>query len=272
MSYTSRETSISGGSPFELYVFTTESGTWRLASGDKARTYQGVAYSLEAIFRTNTSQSTEAKGGHVKVTLPQDHPIAQLFVNFIPSTPLYVTVFRNHDGEAESETVVAFTGRVQSGQFTTNDRCEMDCAPESEQLKRRVAAASFQKPCNHILFDEGCTVDKALFRSAAVLTSVSADGITIKSAVFASKPDGWWATGYIEVGADRRMVVSHAGDTLVLMNPLNGLAVGSDLFVYAGCDRTYDGANGCQSKFANGVNFMGWQWIPTKNPFSSGVN
>lgn len=272
MSYDSRERSISSGQPFELYYFVTETQAWLLTSGDKERSYQGRIYTPEAIVRTNTSQSVEAKGGHIKVSLPQDHELAQLFVGFIPSTPVFLTIFRGHDGEPESETVVNFTGRVQSAQFTTADKCDLDCAPEQELLQREIAAPCFQRPCNRVLFDEGCTVDRELWRLAAILTDVSADGLTLKAAEFASKPDGWWTTGYIEKDSSRRMVVAHVGDTVTLMNAQNGLGVGQAVSIFPGCDRTYDGAQGCQAKFANGANFMGWQWIPTKNPFSSGVN
>jgi uncharacterized phage protein (TIGR02218 family) len=271
MSYDSRETSVSGGQPFELYQFQTESRSWYYTSGDVPRTYLGQAYnpSSDSIVRTATAQSSETKGTHVKVTVPKDNAIAQLFVSFIPSTSLFLTVFRGHDGEEESEMKVAFTGRVLSGNFTTDDKCELDCAPDSELLQKRIASACFQKQCNRMLFDEGCGVDRTRFSTQGTITYVSVDGLTIKAAEFASKRDGWWSMGYIESGYDKRMVVAHSGDTLTLMNALNGLAVGSIVTVYAGCDGRF---STCQMKFGNGVNFMGWPFIPTRCPFNgSGI-
>lgn len=268
MSYDSRETSVSTGQPFELYKFLTETETWLMTSGDVERTYQGQVYQPTALVRTSTSQSTEVKGGHVKIRMAPNNEIAQMFVATIPSTPLFLTIYRGHDGEPQSEVVVVFTGRVLSAQFTTDDLCELDCAPESELLERRIASTCFQKQCNHILFDAGCGLHKELWRVSGVLTAVSPDGLTLTSPAFVSRPNGWWNTGYIEYGTDRRMVISHVGETVKLMTALNGLGPGVQISIYPGCDRSYEV---CQQKFNNGANFNGWQWIPSKNPFSSGV-
>ncbi len=271
MSYNSRETSANGAQPFELYLFQTQTQTWRLTSADEAKVYQGNGYSLETVKRTNTSQSAEVKGGHIKVTIPKDHPIAQQFVSYIPSTPLSLVIYRGHDGEADSEVVTNFTGRVLSAQFTTADTCELDCAPDTEILKRNIASACFQRPCNRILFDDGCTMMKTAWRVMGTVQSISADGLTVTIAACGTKPDGWFQTGYMEKGTERRMVWTHAGTSISLINVMAGLKVGDAVYVYAGCDRTYSGANGCTTKFNNGVNFMGWEWIPGTNPFSSGL-
>lgn len=122
MSYNSRETSVSSGQPFELYLFQTQTQSWRFTSADEAQSYQGAAYSPESISRTNTSQNAEVSGGHIKVTIPKDHTIAQMFVAYIPSTPLTLVIYRGHRGEADSEMKVAFTGRVLLGRLTTQMR------------------------------------------------------------------------------------------------------------------------------------------------------
>lgn len=271
MSYDSRESSVSSGQPFELYLFHAHDDTWRLTSSDEERLFQGALYHPETITRTNTSASSEVKGGRIKVTIPKDHPIAQLFISYIPSTPLTLVIFRGHDGELESEMKVAFTGRVLNGRFTVNDECELDCAPDSEILKRNIATACFQRQCNRILFNAGCGLSNAFWRVTGTVSDVSADGITVTIPECATKPDGWFAAGHIERGAAQRMVITHSGAVITLINPINGLEAGDSVNVYAGCDRTYSGPNGCTTKFDNGVNFMGWEWIPAKNPFSSGL-
>jgi uncharacterized phage protein (TIGR02218 family) len=271
MSYDNKESSVSSGQPFELYLFQTQDQSWRLTSAGEARLYQGGAYAPETILRTNTSANSEVKGGHIKVTIPKDHAIAQLFIAFIPNTPLTLVIYRGHEGELESEMKVAFTGRVLLGRFTTDDTCELDCAPDSEILKRSIATACFQRPCNRMLFDAGCGLSRDLWFIAGIVQSVSNDGLTIAIPECAGKSDGWFASGHIEKGSERRMIIAHAGSDIVLMNVLNGLQAGDLVKVYAGCDRTYSGPNGCTTKFNNGANFMGWEWIPAKNPFSSGL-
>jgi hypothetical protein len=84
-------------------------------------------------------------------------------------------------------------------------------------------------------------------------------------AAFATKPNGWFNAGYIEKGTERRMIINHAGDTLTLLNPMAGLAVGDAITAYAGCKRDY---SDCVSKFNNGERFFGFEWIPARNPFN----
>ncbi len=271
MSYDARESSISSGQPFELFLFETQDQIWRLTSAAETRLYQGAAYDPEVIDRTNTSASSEVKGGHIKVTIPKDHPIAQLFISFIPSTPLTLVIFRGHDGEPDGEVKVAFTGRVLLGRFTTEDTCELECAPDTEILKRSIATACYQRPCNRILFDAGCGLSNALWRILGTVQFISVDGLAVTIPECASKSDGWFAAGHIEKEASRRMIISHVGSQLMLINPMNGLNEGDSVFVYAGCDHSYSGSNGCSTKFGNGANFLGWEWIPAKNPFSSGL-
>lgn len=271
MTYDARESSTASGQPYELYLFQTQTQSWRVTSADEEKLYLGAYYAPEVIVRTNTSASSEVKGGHIKVTIPKDHEIARLFIAFIPNAPLTLVIYRGHEGEAESEMKVAFIGRVLLGRFTTDDTCELDCAPVTEILKRNIATACYQRPCNRILFDDGCGLSNAAWKVSGEVQAVSADGLTVTIAECATKADGWFAAGHIAKGIERRMVVTHAGSVITLINPLIGLAAGDEVEVYAGCDRTYSGTNGCTTKFSNGVNFMGWEWIPARNPFSSGL-
>jgi hypothetical protein len=46
------------------------------------------------------------------------------------------------------------------------------------------------------------------------------------------------------------------------------ILVGDNVTLTAGCDRT---RATCVAKFNNLANFMGFPYIPTKNPYSSGL-
>ena len=260
MTFDARETSIHGGQPFELYLFQTETQSWHLTSADRAIVFSGNSYEPEAIIRTATSQGQELKSGSITVTIPKTHEIAQLFVSFIPPTPLSLVIFRGHEGEPESEIVTHFTGRVTIAIF--GDDCELRVVPEQELLQKRIPGPKFQKPCNHILYDSGCTVDKALFNVMGTLTFVS--GEIIKAAAFATQPDGWLDAGYIEKATERRMILNHVGDTVTLLSAMAGLEVGDPVTAFAGCKRTLDD---CDIKFTNLEHFFGFEWIPAKNPF-----
>ena len=260
MTFDARETSVHAGQPFELYLFQTQTQTWRLTSADRAITFNNNSYEPEAIFRTASSQGQELKSGALTVTIPKTHELAQLFVSFIPPTPLSLVIFRGHEGEPESEIVTHFTGRITMALF--GDDCELRAVPEQEILQKRIPGPKYQKPCNHILYDSGCTVDKALFNVSGPLTFVDDD--VIKAAAFATQPDGWLDSGYIEFGTERRMILNHVGDTLTLLTGLASLTVGTVVTAFAGCKRTIAD---CDIKFANLPHFFGFEFIPARNPF-----
>ena len=98
----------------------------------------------------------------------------------------------DQEGEADSEVKVAFTGRVLMARFTPEDTCELDCAPDTEILRRNLARATFQAPCNRVLFDAGCGLSNAFWKVTGSVTSVSADGLTVKVAECTGKTNGWF--------------------------------------------------------------------------------
>lgn len=265
MSFISRETSQYSGKPYELFLFSTVEGVWRYTGADEIKTYNSVPFTPEAITHTGASQSNEVQGGQVKITLPLTNAVAQQFIAYIPNSPMWVTIYRAHDGELDSETVVYWQGKVSQPRF--GDACELTCVPEQQELKKTIPTATYGTQCNRILFDLGCTVDKTAFRQLGTLTSVV--GVTIKAAAYSTKPDGFFNGGYIEFGNARRMILNHVGDTLTLIAQLPSLVIGSQVWAYAGCNHLYNGD--CVTKFANGKNFFGFQWIPSNNPFVGSI-
>lgn len=260
MTYAARETSIDTGQPCELYAFQTADSGWYFTSGDEAQSYLGQTYAIETINRTAITQSGETKAGQVKITVPLDNAVAQLFRTYIPDTPLSVVIYRTHG--TDGEFVVIFTGRVLVASF--GDFAELTAMPESDVLKYAVPSEQFQTQCNHFLFDAGCKVAKALYMVPGVVGAIAGNVLTIPAC--AGKPNGWFTAGYIEFGLQRRMILSHVGNQIALIAPVPGLTVGASVNAYAGCMRDF---GTCVSKFNNPQNFAGFQWIPINNPFAT---
>jgi hypothetical protein len=263
MSYNARETSLRDGDPYEMYLFQTETRAWRLTSSHETKTYNGEAFTPEAITRTSTSQDRENKSARTKVTIPKAHEVAQMFVPYIPVSPLSLIIYGAHEGEAE--VIVTFTGAVQ--QATFGDNCELSCAPESERLKKKLFQPSFQKPCNRLLYSPACGVNRADYAWPVTLTVVGADGITIVAAEFGDKPDGYFNNGYLEKGFERRMILNHAAQTINIITPFSALVVGDQVTAYPGCNRDYLACD----DYNNLDRFLGFDGIPNKNPFNGGI-
>lgn len=262
--YDQREASRLEGQPIELYLFQTDTHSFYVTSADEPQEFSGNTYEPLAITRTDFGQGPEAKAGATTVTLPKNHLIALEFVSYIPATPMSLVIYRRHRDDAEEQTIVLFIGAVKSARFA--DPCELHCEPESAVLQRRIPGPRYQRPCNRVLYALGCDVDREDFKVAATITDVSQNGLRIRAAEFATKPDHWFDAGYIEMGAQRRMVLRHINQELDLILPMPGLGVGSELTAFAGCQRRFQ--EDCVDKFDNGHRFLGFEWIPTRNPFN----
>jgi len=70
-----------------------------------------------------------------------------------------------------------------------------------------------------------------------------------------------------------RFIASHSSGTLTLMQASNSLSAAIEggpqsVTLYPGCSHTIAD---CRDKFNNLVNFGGFPWIPSKNPFNNSV-
>jgi uncharacterized phage protein (TIGR02218 family) len=264
MSIATREESVFSGQPFELYLFQTSGQSWLLTSSDAARSGPGGEYTPTAIFRTSIGKGAEQKSNSTKVTIPRDHEIAQLFLGSVLATPLTLTIYRGHVGE--SGTVVQFIGNVMSAAF--GEDCELDCAPEEQILRQHIPRLRYQTPCNKVIYSPACGVDREgsafgkNFKIHAQVTDVAAEVVT--AAEFDDYGSGWLTNGYLEWGYFRRMIIRHVATEITLILPIPGLVMDQWVDAFAGCPRTYAT---CKSKFDNGPNFWGFEWIPGRNPF-----
>jgi hypothetical protein len=196
VSYEQRETSAAQGYPFEYYLFATEDQTWRLTSTDQDTTLDGETYVSIPLSRSEISDDQERRRGAVNVMIDPNHEIAALFRSYIPDTPLFLTIRRNHADLADGEAKVIFNGRVNQCIF--GDPCTLICVPDTDDLKKQIPARTFQSQCNHILYDAGCTVNPEDFKDTINVDSISADGLTVSASEFADRPTGWFKNGWIQ--------------------------------------------------------------------------
>lgn len=267
MTYTALETSQRSGAPVDLFRFRIGTGTafW-LTSSDVSLVYNSDTYTPEAISRTEIKQDAEADQGAVVIGVPRTHPIASYFLLYSPEPPMQVEIFSKHRTDAEVSRI--FSGTVGSVAFA-GAVAKLTCLPEFEALRRLIPRNTCQGQCNWALYSGQCGVTRTAFQVLGPVSLISLD--TIQSSPFSAKPDGWFNNGYVErADGSRRWIVTHVGSTLTLMSPFIGLAVGETVTAFAGCDRTVADCNG---KFSNIARFLGFPYVPKRNPFgSSGVS
>lgn len=237
-------------------------------------TYTSAA-TVGGITHSAISENTEKTANTLALTVLRTFPIADMFKAGTPPCSIYLRV---HVKDAGTEKLCIYSGRVRSVEF--NDlTATINCQAILDVLQRPGLTPRFSRSCPYALYDaKTCMASKNAFRWADLpVEAVSEDGLTVTCSLLASKPDGYYTNGLAEFGENphsvhqvpqnRRMVLSHAGDTIVLMTAIPGLQAGSVFTIYKGCDRTFES---CKT-FNNAGNFGGFPYIPIKNIYKNGL-
>ena len=266
MTYDAREKSRYLGQPIEGFRFTQGSNMWFYTSADRAITLPAGVFAPEAIVRSELDFSQEDTGETIELTLPRANPVPALFIGDLPSTPVWVTVYRAHRGE-ESLAVTIFSGKVIRARFEESEAI-LTGASLMAMLSRTVPILALQTPCNHALYSGTCGANPTASRDLVSVTSVN--GATVVSGGFALRPDQWYRGGRLETAnGETRFIVDHQGNTVTLISPLPGLGSLDEVRAYWGCDHL---EATCQDKFDNLVNHLGWSRLPGRNPFSGRID
>ena len=159
---------------------------------------------------------------------------------------------------------VIWVGEVDAISARTNI-VTLRCIPISTNLKNKIPNLAYQSVCNHQLFDKGCGLDASSYR---LITTVSVDGSKLISDDFAAKPNGYYTLGYVSFAHETRLITNHEGNTIWLQLPFDTSPDGKEVHVYPGCDKRPET---CKNKFNNLNHFLGFPYIPFKNPVVWGV-
>jgi uncharacterized phage protein (TIGR02218 family) len=264
LTYSSRETSIYGGEPIEIYSFDREGiQIWRYTSCDRDLIIDGNVYTAAPIKRNDIEGSQDVERTALKITMPADADFPQQFIASPPTDRIMVEARRYH--YADSEIAFLWIGRVvnvEQKEFQAIVLCESAIS----SLKRPTLRRVYQTTCPHLLYGNECQLIKSAWVVPATLQA-GTGGLDLVSSTFAGYPDGYFAGGFVEItiagNLNRAFIVSHSLDTIVTGLPLQGAIVGLSINAYPGCDHSLDT---CSAKFSNHLNYGGFPFIPTKNP------
>lgn len=264
MSYLDQETSVEAGQPVELYVFQTGVTTYRYTSAEDVVTFAGNPYVPKQITRTDPAQSEGDRQNDLTVTLPAEDPVCSALVGVVPGEATELSIIRFHRGDVEAYNL--WGGRVVNASYKKRGAvCHLRCITSETAFSRSIPRYRYQSLCNHELYDANCTALKASFKHTGLVSAVSGRTITVDG-LLTAEGAGWSQGGYVDLaGVDPRVILEQDGDTLTLMLPFNVVVLGQNVDVYAGCGHTI---SVCASKFSNDINFGGFPYVPTKNPFA----
>ena len=264
-SYIDKEESIEI-QPLELFHFWREDGLqhWRYTSRDEAVEFQGNTFSKGPINRGTISYNPDIEISQVDINavFEEDPFIKYLAQN--PIDPIWVEIIRVH-ADLPNQGSVLFIGQISGVGFRGQNVSAKGVSFEFF-LKHPIPVFRYQPKCNHFIYDDivdgfGCGVDKTPFLVSAFVT---VSDLVLTSAVFGGYDDGYFKHGWVEFGAEKRMVAEHVGNDITIRYGFaESIPAALEIDVYPGCDGD---AETCRDTFSNIVQFGGHLYIPTDNP------
>ena len=247
----------------EVYQFEWGGTIERFTSWPENITFLGNVFETAPIKRSGLNIDHEFSA--VKMTI--NAPIIDAFARYIANTPIEatrVTVYRGLLSDM-SDYIILFAGRVLN--VSVKDlQAQASCESNTDILTFAYPRFMYQAYCNHEVFDSECGLDENIWKVSATVTISGADLI---SATFGGFSNGYFTNGRVIAGSDQRLITNHVTTTITLQVPFDDrVSDGDTVIVLPGCDGA---ASTCQNKFSNFTKFLGFPYIPSKNPVVWGI-
>lgn len=266
MSFASLETSVDSGRPLELLLINYSQQSWYYTTSEVPVIHnfnEYTPYPFIAGKRQNTSDASKAT---MVVKVPHDAPVGELFRIRPPSEVVTVTLFGEHFLDNDFQTF--WKGRITAVNWEL-PWLELHVENVFASLRRLGIKRRYGIPCPHTLYEDGCFVDREVYRVSGTVGSIT--GSTLGIAAINSSVAGYYSGGYAEwissvTGAmERQMIMASSPGSVFVSSAPVGLAVGQAIDVLPGCDHLF---LTCDQKFANTLNYGGMPFRPEKNPFN----
>lgn len=272
MTFRAIETSPHDGEPFNLYEIANGTAAWRFNTTELEVDHNGDTYTPAQITHTAPVETQELGKSSIKVSIPRDNPVAQMYNAHPPTAVTWVTVYEKH--QTDSEVLVSWLGRVTDSELIDGHTCELRCEPITTSIRRMGLRRFYQRQCPHLLYGTSCKVNDALYRVARNITGVSGLSLAIAGdALPVNRFAGGMVTWDSVVGPQYRFITSNSANQLEVNMPIlaptdpfgRGLAVGDVVRFFPGCAHTL---TDCIDKFNNLDNYGGFPFTPLNTPFS----
>lgn len=251
-------------SSVDLFRIVVGSEVWRFTSSSEPQEHESEEYVPTPIGRGEIQTKSDLARSDIELRLPLEHPLSVELLSSWNESIITLTVFTKRP----SGTEVSWKGRFTN---TQPDNAHLKLIFESiyTSMRRPGLRARFQKSCRHALYGRGCDLDPESFAQAATLSAITGSVLTVPEA-------SSFAAGYFSGGMVRApdgvltYITNHSGSSLTVNRVSRSLAEafatsgpGLAITIYPGCDHSYAT---CEAKFLNGLNYGGFDYIPSKNP------
>jgi len=256
----------------ELFRIVVESEVYTFASSVDQIYNSGTGdefYQKTAIARTEIESKKELTKASVTLEIPLDHPLAKFMLTTYFEQSVTITIFEDIDGVVS----VFWKGRLANIQ-PSNRSLSLIFESTFTSLRRPGLRATFQRTCRFALYGKGCNLNPSDFQVSAILSAINSNVLTISEA--ASQPDGYYVGGMLGApDGSLSYIIGHVGTSVTVQRVSKSLlsafaltGVTTAILLYPGCDHS---RGTCHAKFNNVINYGGFDWIPSKNPFGGSI-
>lgn len=268
--------SLSATQPIEFYTFVGSFRTYRYTSADTSLTLDAQLYEALPIGRGAVRAGDQTQDQlDVEITLPYDAEVVRDYAYLSAPATLQVIITaidRSADlgngAFASSGGVVLWSG--QASGFSVTKRVARCRVPSNfvRSLNNEVPSVYYQNPCNHVLYDTRCKVLRASFETTTTVTGIT--GGTLIGVTDDGAADDFLNAGEIVNNrtGERRLVLRNVANAITIPLEFVDILVGDEVALAAGCDHSF---NTCRTKFNNTINYGGFPFIPTDNPFEGAL-
>lgn len=266
--YDELEQSGSDSRPVEAYEFVGSFQTYRYTSSDRIVNIAGNDYAPIAITRSRLQAGThEDENLSLDLEMPFDIDVVRDYAFAETPPSLELTVYRQQPSAVGTNFVIYWKGKVRG--FTVTDRKAKIQVPSvfSLALQGELPNVYYQTPCNHTLYSGRCGVLAADHGFAATIQAVLGTAITLTTSPTTTND---LAAGEIvnDRNGERRMILANSGNSVDIGYAFVDLIPGDTVMLYRGCNHSFET---CRVKFDNVINFGGYPYIPSDNPFEGEV-
>lgn len=268
MDYNELEESVALSQPVECYRFIGSTREYLYTSANQTISLEGRRYWPIAQTRSNIKSMTQDQGNvTLDLEIPCDVEVVQDYAYAETPPKLELELYRRQMRATSDSFVLFWKGEVTG--FNIRGRMASIKVPSlaSLALQSNLPNVFYQAPCNHILYDERCTVSRASNSVSRIVGGASGTNIYLTAS---AGPDDDFSAGEIVNNRtqERRLVVSNNDTHVVIGFPFVDIRPADNVTLYRGCDHTI---SHCKDKFSNAINFGGFPYVPVDNPFEGSL-
>lgn len=254
-------------SQVQLYEFTKGTEKFYFTSGDRDFLFQNRTYKPVPIKCSSIKSTQDKSKASITVNVAKDNQVGDWFKLTTPGNVKLFVWRTSKDDVSQYERV--FNGTVLGAEFQQSELV-FTCEPLAALTSRTICRYTYQTVCNHNVYKGKCRLDVDDHSYFTKVIKIGTDGITLTIESRNGYAKGILTTGYIQsTGRHAAMIMQDDGSTtLKMLSPIENLKAGDTIRVVKGCDRS---SKTCKEKFNNFDNFFGFEHVPTRNMFQTGV-